>query len=209
MVSHGHVALVLWGGSIPPAMYCPQRHKQAWSVWRDVVGRGLFWFGQVGYGNVQHGHMALVLLGRSDSSRHVLPERAQTGRGGEKCGWAWLGRVWSGKARHGIAWELNMPKKRQDRETWAETRRKVWLRDEGRCQGPYCHDLPAWSLPLEVCHIDHIKSGKLGTNHISNLRVLCRRCHVLRADQRHRGMIAKALQDGIIPPDWRSLVWEG
>jgi hypothetical protein len=31
---------------------------------------------------------------------------------------------------------------------------------------------------------------------------------VLRADLRHRGMIAKALKDGIIPPKWRELVWE-
>ena len=37
---------------------------------------------------------------------------------------------------------------------------------------------------------------------------LCRRCHVLRADKRHRGMIANALRDGIIPPNWRELVWE-
>jgi len=41
-----------------------------------------------------------------------------------------------------------------------------------------------------------------------SLRTLCRRCHVLRKDMRHRGMIASALRDGIIPPDWRGLVWE-
>lgn len=65
------------------------------------------------------------------------------------------------------------------------------------------------SLPLNKCHIDHIKSGKLGSNKLKNLRVLCRRCHTLRADNRHRGMIASALRAGVIPPDWRSLVWEG
>jgi hypothetical protein len=64
------------------------------------------------------------------------------------------------------------------------------------------------TVALEECHIDHIKSGKLGSNKLSNLRTLCRRCHVLRADNRHRGMIASALRDGIIPPDWRGLVWE-
>jgi hypothetical protein len=31
---------------------------------------------------------------------------------------------------------------------------------------------------------------------------------VLRADNRHRRMIAKALADGVIPPDWRPLVWD-
>ena len=95
-----------------------------------------------------------------------------------------------------------MPKKRQPREIWLETRRKVWERDGGQCV--HCHA----SVTLEVCHIDHIQSGKNATNHLSNLRTLCRRCHVLRADKRHRGMIASALRDGIIPPNWRELVWE-
>lgn len=102
-----------------------------------------------------------------------------------------------------------MPKSRQPWEVWQETRRKVWERDKGRCQGPYCKDKLEWSLSLKECHIDHIKSGKLATNKLSNLRVLCRRCHVLRVDKKHRGMIAKALRDGIIPPDWRKLVWDG
>jgi 5-methylcytosine-specific restriction protein A len=96
-----------------------------------------------------------------------------------------------------------MPKKRQPREIWEETRRKVWERDGGMCQrGNH-------PVSLEECHIDHIVSGKRGTNHLSNLRTLCRYHHVLRADNRHRGMIAGALRDGIIPPDWRGLVWEG
>lgn len=62
---------------------------------------------------------------------------------------------------------------------------------------------------LNVAHIDHIRSGRTGTNHDTNLRTLCRRCHTLRADPRHRGMIASALRRGIIPPNWRELVWEG
>ena len=59
----------------------------------------------------------------------------------------------------------------------------------------------------KTAHIDHIRSGKLAGNETSNLRALCRRCHVLRADMRHRGMISQALRDGIIPADWRELVW--
>jgi len=62
-------------------------------------------------------------------------------------------------------------------------------------------------VALNECHCDHIRSGKLASNEMANLRTLCRRCHVLRADNRHRGMIAAALRDGIIPPDWRGLVW--
>jgi 5-methylcytosine-specific restriction endonuclease McrA len=59
-----------------------------------------------------------------------------------------------------------------------------------------------------TAHIDHIKSGKRGTNAMSNLRALCRPCHVLRLDQRHRGMIANALRDGLIGPDWREHLWD-
>ncbi len=95
-----------------------------------------------------------------------------------------------------------MPKHRLDKELWDILRRKVWERDGGQCV--HC-DTP---VSLEVCHIDHIQSGKHGSNCIANLRTLCRRCHVLRLDRRHRGMIANALKAGIIPPDWRELVWD-
>lgn len=64
------------------------------------------------------------------------------------------------------------------------------------------------AVALDEAHIDHIQSGKRGSNAIRNLRTLCRRCHVLRADHRHQGMIAAALRDEIIPPNWRELVWE-
>lgn len=95
-----------------------------------------------------------------------------------------------------------MPKSRQPKEVWRETRRKVWGRDGRRCV--------RCLMPqrLDECHIDHIKSGKNAGNEMPNLRTLCRYCHVLRADIRHRGMIGKALQDGTIPADWRGLVWE-
>lgn len=100
-----------------------------------------------------------------------------------------------------------MPKSRPPKEVWNVTRKQVWIRDKGKCQGPYCKDKLEWSITLTECHIDHIKSGKLADNSINNLRVLCRRCHVLRVDFKHRGMIAKALADNIIPPNWRELTW--
>ena len=95
-----------------------------------------------------------------------------------------------------------MPRRRQPRELWQNTRTKVWLRDRRRCT--HCEALVAF----DKCHIDHRQSGKCGSNDIRNLRTLCRRCHVLRADSRHRGMISAALRDGIIPPNWRDYVWE-
>ena len=102
-----------------------------------------------------------------------------------------------------------MPRRRPPHDIWQATRQRIWQRDLGRCLGPYCQGKPAWSLPIRQAHIDHICSGKLGSNADSNLRTLCRRCHVLRADHRHRGMTAQALADGIIPPNWRELVWDG
>jgi len=96
-----------------------------------------------------------------------------------------------------------MPKTRPPKEVWDAMRAKVWERDGKQC----VHCLTA--VALESCHIDHIRSGKLANNSFGNLRTLCRRCHCLRADHRHQGMIAGALRDGIIPPNWRELVWEG
>jgi 5-methylcytosine-specific restriction endonuclease McrA len=96
-----------------------------------------------------------------------------------------------------------MPKKRPPHETWAHIREIIWIRDNRecvRCRAP---------IGLRAAHIDHIQSGKYGTNRFRNLRCLCRRCHVLRADLRHAGMVASALADGIIPPNWRELVWDG
>lgn len=98
-----------------------------------------------------------------------------------------------------------MPKKRLKKELWIEKRGRVWVRDGGMCQYPYGKH----PVPLKEAHIDHIQSGKRAGNEMSNLRTLCRYHHALRLDKRHRGMIAKALKDGIIPPNWRELLWDG
>jgi len=94
-----------------------------------------------------------------------------------------------------------VPKRRPPREVWQALRRIAWERDGRQCVR--CHD----PLSLEACHTDHIRSGKRGTNALSNLRTLCRKCHVLREDGRHRGMIASALKDGIIDANWREQLW--
>lgn len=100
-------------------------------------------------------------------------------------------------------------RRRQPRMIWQQTRQRIWLRDQGQCQGPYCQNRLPYSLPLHRAHIDHVLELSYGgTNADSNLRTLCRRCHTLRASKAHQGMIAQALKAGIIPPDWRSLVWE-
>lgn len=98
-----------------------------------------------------------------------------------------------------------MPRHRLPYAIWRDIRRKVWLRDGGLCRGPYCAG--AGPLPLDKVHIDHRHSGKLAGNRLEELRLLCRRCHVLRLDQRPRGLIGGALRDGLIPPDWRAFLW--
>lgn len=95
-----------------------------------------------------------------------------------------------------------MPKKRLSRELWNLLRVQVWERDNHQCV--HCGK----PVSLSECHIDHKVSGKCGSNSLINLRTLCIRCHVLRADKRHRGLISYALKNNIIPSNWRELIWE-
>lgn len=95
-----------------------------------------------------------------------------------------------------------MPKSRLPRDVWYKNiRTKVIKRDNYRCIN--CGKV-VW---LENCHIDHIISGKFGSNKLSNLRTLCIPCHSLRECNRHRMLTAKAVELGIIPTDWRELTW--
>jgi 5-methylcytosine-specific restriction endonuclease McrA len=96
-----------------------------------------------------------------------------------------------------------VPRSRVPWGIWVLIRARIWNRDARNCR--HC----GTPVGLDSCHIDHIRSGKLATNAQSNLRTLCRRCHVLRADSRHRGMIASALRDRIIPSNWREFIWDG
>ena len=96
-----------------------------------------------------------------------------------------------------------MPKKRTPSETWYKNIRPIiWNRDKGKCVRCQVE------VSLKGCHIDHIISSKIANNKLSNLRTLCYKCHVLRVDLKHRGMIQRALKKGIIPPNWRELLWE-
>ncbi len=95
-----------------------------------------------------------------------------------------------------------MPITRPPKAVWNELRWICWNRDKRKCVR--CKK----RVLFDGFHLDHIISGKYGTNKIRNLRVLCPRCHILRACFRHRGMTAKALASGIIPVNWREMVWE-
>lgn len=161
---------------------------------------GADWWGRDGLGSAGQDETWIELL--QSIKRHNRTGHGELG----------LGKFWDSADRHGKPRQGNsMPKSRQPREIWRGiTRPKVWKRDSGICQSPLnppiCQGKQG-ELKLKTCHIDHIRSGKLATNELSNLRVLCRPCHVLRADMRHRGMIAGALRDGIVPVNWREYVW--
>lgn len=95
-----------------------------------------------------------------------------------------------------------MPKSRQPRSIWFKNRENVFNRCGGRCAHCKCE------IKINKCHIDHIQSGKRGSNHFKNLRALCVKCHALREDHRHRGLRRKYIENAIIPPNWRDLAWE-
>lgn len=96
-----------------------------------------------------------------------------------------------------------MPKSRPPKDVWRKNiRPMVWYRDGQRCT--HC----STPVALNRCHIDHSQSGMLGSNSLSNLRTLCRKCHSLRSDLRHDGMRGNALKQGIIRPGWRNESWD-
>jgi len=171
-------------------------------VWLAIAGLGktgqgviisyLARRGQVRSGTVRQGRAWRGRLRPGKTGQGaIIPYRAGLGL-------AWLGRSRSVQVGQGN----DMPKSRQPREIWRETRRKVWNRDGRKCV--HCGK----RLRLNECHIDHIRSGKLGTNQLSNLRTLCRICHATRADHRHQALTMRLVRTGELPPNWRELVWE-
>lgn len=61
---------------------------------------------------------------------------------------------------------------RLPRREWGILREYVYNRDDGRCR--YC----GVEVLLDGCHIHHtLPLGEHGTNHPSNLKTLCLKCH--------------------------------
>jgi 5-methylcytosine-specific restriction endonuclease McrA len=104
--------------------------------------------------------------------------------------------------------------KRQPPEQWAKTRKRIFKRDGGLCQSPenappkragVCQRETA----LDVGHIDHIRpisSG--GSNHHTNLRVLCPVCHALREDIKHKALRDRMVKKGLLPINYSNLIWK-
>jgi len=68
-------------------------------------------------------------------------------------------------------------------EIWRQLRQVVYCRDHGLCM--YC----STAVALHECHIHHVQPlSQGGTNHPSNLKTVCVRCH----KERHPHMKTKA-----------------
>jgi 5-methylcytosine-specific restriction endonuclease McrA len=177
------------------ALNCPIGRGRAW--------HGLARLGRAGRGPARQGKGTWA---RSQTA-HTTPIAATIPRPGlARRGMAWQGTARCGKARLGRARhdkDIAMRRRRQPRELWRISRKAILTRDAYRCVR--C----GVSVTSSTANIDHIVPlSKGGTNSTDNLRTLCRPCHVLRARRDHQGMIWKALRDGIIPANWRELVWD-
>lgn len=95
-------------------------------------------------------------------------------------------------------------------EYWRTIRREVAERDLYKCQSPYCKDTLPYSLKGKYYEIDHIiPISKGGTNKKTNLRVLCERCHALRADKSHEYMRQNLIAQGRLSVNCYRYLWEG
>jgi 5-methylcytosine-specific restriction endonuclease McrA len=64
---------------------------------------------------------------------------------------------------------------RMPENEWREIRQYVYARDEGMCN--YCFA----QVRLDECHVHHtLELSRGGSNHPSNLKVLCIDCHKAR-----------------------------
>lgn len=62
--------------------------------------------------------------------------------------------------------------RRMPENQWRVVRQYVYERDNGLCQ--YCGE----QIELNKCHIHHVlELSQGGTNHPSNLKTLCKKCH--------------------------------
>lgn len=94
-----------------------------------------------------------------------------------------------------------MPKRMYD---WLRKQYRIdtYCSQGGTCANPGCKfskekGAQPWCLKLSEVQLDHItplSSG--GSNGYKNLRVLCRRCHSLRAGRAHESMRGIALKRG-------------
>jgi hypothetical protein len=80
--------------------------------------------------------------------------------------------------------------------------RRVWERAGGRCT--HCDE----SITRRQSYTDLATLDLAGRYRYTaeQLRLLCRRCQVLRGNR--PGMASSALRDRIIPPNWHELVWD-
>lgn len=94
-----------------------------------------------------------------------------------------------------------MLNKQQPKEIWQMSRKRFVESGQFRC-------LRYRAKVIKPSEVDRIFSEKLKSNKSENLCTLALRCHIFQNDQRHREMIVKSLEKGIICPDWMAKLRE-
>lgn len=101
----------------------------------------------------------------------------------------------------------------RDSPQWQSLRARALELSGGRCQSPptgapKLNGLCQGTVSLSS-HCDHrqpLLTG--GSNHVSNLRMLCSTCHAMRENRLHRAMGHQQQGKGQLPLDWEAYLWD-
>lgn len=196
-------------GRMKEESHCAVARWRAEVRWRDE------WVCQMGCG--RHGREGRLEAHHIYSWANCPERRLDVGNGITLCTWChdvidkapevyvegFERRVRENRARQEAKGGLRMVRRPESRVTQA-TKERLLERDGWKCVR--C----GMVLGKSTVRIDHIKTGYGwdGSSGDSNRRCLCRRCFALRAESRRNSEIGRCLRDGLIPPDWRPLVWD-
>jgi 5-methylcytosine-specific restriction endonuclease McrA len=101
----------------------------------------------------------------------------------------------------------------KDSPQWQALRARALERSGGQCQSPLTgapklNGLCQGAVDL-LAHCDHVLPLAVGgSNHISNLRMLCPICHAMRENRLHRAMGHQQQGKGQLPLDWEAYLWD-
>jgi 5-methylcytosine-specific restriction endonuclease McrA len=101
----------------------------------------------------------------------------------------------------------------RDSPQWQTLRVRALELSGGQCQSsptgaPKLNGLCRLTVDLSS-HCDHILPLAVGgSNHISNLRMLCPDCHAMRENRLHRALGHRQQGKGDLPLDWEAYLWD-
>lgn len=99
------------------------------------------------------------------------------------------------------SWSLSLMKnKRQDKEIWEKTRKRVWEKAQGHCERKCCRKKVVLDRRkpdgCEIHHVVPLCCG--GTNNFRNLKCLCKKYHSLIDHSSHETNYKIKLRRGLI-----------